>query len=167
MIKIPLGQGGTSKSIQYYSYTCKKCGVDAKNTYCEPSRTQMYDNHLCWDCNFWEQFKINNQQYSSRMTIINGHRYTPGNRTTGEFRGMAGRRFDIEYIEPSIFAGQKITTFDLWSGSTLPNELKELFPDTAQFLGAEKTQAGEITCWNPSDDKNEPYQLPCKLKGLK
>jgi hypothetical protein len=102
------------------------------------------------------------------MTIIEGHVYGPGNRTTGEMRGMAGRRFDIEYIEPSANAGKRITTFDLWSGSTLPDRLRERFPDTARFLGgAEKVELGEnahITrCWNPSSAKTEPYPLPKKL----
>jgi hypothetical protein len=102
----------------------------------------------------------------TKMTIIDGHVYTPGNRTTGSFRGMAGRRFDIEYIAPSVYAGQKITTFDLWSGSTLIKVLRARFPDTAKFLGdAEKTKAGETVCWNESDGKNDPYPLPSSLKA--
>jgi hypothetical protein len=80
-------------------------------------------------------------------------------------RGMAGRRFDIEYIDPSIYVGQRTTTFDLWSGSTMPEHLRAIFPDTARFLGgAEKVQVGETTCWNPSDHKSEPYPLPKTLK---
>lgn len=66
-------------------------------------------------------------------------------------------------------AGSRVTTFDLWSGSTLPAELAERFADTAKFLnGAERvTLSGEIqTCWEPSSNKTEPYPLPASLRGL-
>lgn len=99
------------------------------------------------------------------MTIIGSHVYSPGNRTSGEMRGMAGRRFDIEYIAPSIYAGQRITTFDLWSGSLIPERLLSKFPDTARFLGdAEKANVGGTTCWNASDRRHEPYPLPSSLR---
>lgn len=149
----------------YFKFICCKCGEEARNTYCEPAYTQMMDRLLCWNCNFWiEQEKRYDKEHPS-MTIIDGHVYGPGNRTSGEFRGMAGRRFDIEYIEPSVYAGQRITTFDLWSGSKLPHHLRAKFPDTARFLGgAEKAQVGETTCWNGSERNGEPYPLPNTLK---
>jgi hypothetical protein len=148
---------------QYYMYTCKTCGdPKARNSYLEPIGERMLAARQCWDCDYWADFEIKNEP--SKMTIIGGHVYGPGNRTTGEFRGMAGRRFDIEYLPPSIYAGQKCTTFDLWSGSAIPERLRSNFPDTARFLGgAEKANAGGTTCWNPSDHRNEPYPLPGKL----
>ena len=91
----------------------------------------MLARRLCWDCNYWHEFEAKLELEHAKMTIIDGHVYGPGNRTSGEFRGMAGRRFDIEYIEPSVHAGKRITTFDLWSGSTLPETLKARFPAIA------------------------------------
>lgn len=150
--------------IEYFAYTCSKCGAAARNTYCEPIRSRMLANRHCFSCDFWEDMDRKIARDHARMTIIAGHIYSPGNRTTGEMRGMAGRRFDIEYIEPSIHAGKRITTFDLWSGSTLPDDLKAKYPDTARFLdGAKKVQVGETTCWNPSDHRGEPYPLPLSL----
>lgn len=149
----------------YYRYTCVKCGGEGRNTYSEPSYSQMMERRLCWHCNFWLEEEKRYEKEHRKMTIIDGHVYGPGNRTTGPMRGMAGRRFDIEYIEPSIYAGQRVTTFDLWSGSTMPDHLRARFPDTARFLGgAERAQVGETTCWNPSDHKSEPYPLPNTLK---
>ncbi len=146
--------------VEYHEYTCVHCGQTAKNTYCEPHRTNMLDRRLCWHCNYWRDMERDH----TRMTIIGGHVYGPGSRTSGSFRGMAGRRFDIEYIEPSIYAGKRVTTFDLWSGSTLPEHLQKRFADTARFLsGAERVQVGDITCWNASDHREEPYPLPCTL----
>jgi hypothetical protein len=157
-----------SQSIQYHEFECSKCGMLAQNTFSEPTRTNMLTRELCFTCNFWEEQKIEFAEKHREMTIIDGHVYSPGNRTSGEFRGMAGRRFDIEYIAPSIYAGQRITTFDLWSGSTMPEELQLMFPDTAKFLnGAERVElsGGDIqTCWSPSDNKTEAYPLPQSLR---
>ncbi|NTJ46857.1 hypothetical protein G6K93_07495 [Agrobacterium rhizogenes] len=150
--------------VVYHEYTCSECSELARNTYSEPSRTHMLERRLCWDCNYWRDFEVRLANDHRTMTIINGHVYGPGNRTSGSMRGMAGRRFDIEFVEPSIHAGKRVTTFDLWSGSTLPDRLKEKFPDTAKFLGgAERCQVGETMCWNPSDRQEEPYPLPRTL----
>lgn len=149
---------------KYYKYTCTRCGGEGRNSYVEPIGSRLLEKRICWDCDYWENFERRLERDHPKMTIIAGHVYSPGNRTSGEFRGMAGRRFDIEYVEPSVHAGKRITTFDLWSGSSLPDTLKSKFPDTAKFLGgAEKAQVGETTCWNPSEQKAEPYPLPRSL----
>lgn len=151
----------------YFKYTCVKCGNEGRNTYSEPSYTQMMERRLCWNCNYWVEEEKRYEKDHRSMTIIDGHVYRPGNRTTGSMRGMAGRRFDIEYIEPSLYAGQRITTFDLWSGSTMPSHLRDKFPDTARFLdGAERVQVGETTCWNHSSRSGVPYPLPSSLKAI-
>lgn len=154
--------------VQYHEFECSECGETAQNTYTEPSRTNMLERLLCFHCNYWRDFEKRLEADHRHMTIISGHVYGSGSRTSGSFLGMAGRRFDIEYVEPSAFAGKRITTFDLWSGSALPEKLAAKFPDTATFLGnARKAQAGDITCWNPSDGQSEPYPLPKTLAGLK
>lgn len=153
------------RGVQYHSFVCVECGAEATNTYCEPHRTDMLERRLCWTCNFWRDFVVKNAPGKAEMTIIDGHIYSPGNRTTGSIRGMAGRRFDIEYVEPSAYAGQRITTFDLWSGSTMPESIRPLFPDTARFLNnARRADVGGTGCWNPSDSRDEPYPLPRSLR---
>lgn len=160
----PIKANWNTDGVQYHEYTCVECGALGQNTYCEPHRTDMLDRRLCWSCNYWRDFEVRLERDHTRMTIIDGHVYGPGSRTSGSFRGMAGRRFDIEYIEPSIHAGKRVTTFDLWSGSTLPDHLQKRFADTARFLGgAERAQVGDTTCWNPSDHREEPYPLPRTL----
>lgn len=152
--------------VEYHQYECDTCGKTAANTYMEPARSQMLERQLCWHCNYWREFEVRLEKDHSHMTIIDGHVYGPGSRTSGPMRGMAGRRFDIEYIAPSVHAGKRITTFDLWSGSNLPDDLAAKYPDTARFLGgAEKVEMeGDIKrCWNPSGRQGEPYPLPSKL----
>jgi hypothetical protein len=152
------------RGVQYHRFTCVQCGEEARNTYCEPHRTDMLERRLCWGCNYWRDFVEKESARKASMTIIEGHVYGPGNRTSGAFRGMAGRRFDIEYIASSIYAGQRCTTFDLWSGATIPAPLREQFPDTARFLsGARKADSSGTTCWNPSSHGEEPYPPPSAL----
>lgn len=160
---LPLGVGGTPRDTLYHEFECSQCGKTARNSYCEPIRTEMLQWLLCFHCHYWRDFELKTNPV--RTTIIEGHIYSPGNRTQGEWRGMAGRRFDIEYIEPSVYAGQRCTTFDLWSGGAMPEELRIKFPDTARFLGgAHKVQVGEMTCFNGSDLKSEPYPLPQEIE---
>lgn len=151
---------------EYVNVTCSKCGKTGKNSYCEPDASQMVERKLCFGCNLWTN-RFAGLAGKVGTTIIEGHLYTPGNRTSGSFRGMAGRRFDIEYLHGPL-AGQRITTFDLWSGGELPEWLKPQWPDTAKFLnGAERVDLGKggiyESAFNPSQGKNEPYPLPKTL----
>jgi len=160
--------GMRAKEGPYYGYTCSKCGEPARNTYCEPERTRMLERRMCFTCDYWTEFEKKLERDYGRMTIICGNVYTPGNRMSGAFRGMAGRRFDIEYLKWSIYAGQRITTFDLWSGGTLPDNLRVKYPDTAKFLnGAERVTFGEGAAWDESDYRAETYPLPSSLKAIK
>lgn len=157
---------------EYTSFKCSKCGEAATNSYSEPYYTMMAEQKLCFGCCFWTIFDKEMEKDHKFSTIIEGNTYGLGNRTSGSFRGMGGRRFDIEYIEPSAFAGKRITTFDLWSGGQMPDWLRTKWPDTAKFLdGAERADLGKggiyEACWNPSQSRDEPYPLPNTLEGLK
>ena len=149
---------------QYFSYTCSRCGKDTTNSYHEPTGSRMLAARHCFHCDDWAEQQLRMERDHDRMTIIGGRIYGPGSRTSGSFRGMAGRRFDIEFIEPSRFAGKRITTFDLWAGGDMPDDLREKFPDTAKFLGgAHEALVGDTACWNPSDRRAVAYPLPNTL----
>lgn len=149
---------------QYYGYVCSECGAEATNSYMEPHGSRMLAARHCFYCDLAVEREERLSRDHDRMVVIGGRIYGPGNRTSGSFRGMAGRRFDIEFIAPSKHDGKRITTFDLWAGETLTEKQRERYPDTARFLdGAHQAQVGETTCWNPSDGKGEPYPLPRSL----
>lgn len=113
----------------------------------------MDSDGLCFTCAFWS---VKADTPPHKRTIIEGRSYGPGNRTSGSYRGMGGRRFDIEY-----FDGRRITTYDLWSGGKIPALWRDQFPDNARFLGAaEAVRVGDVTCWNPSDQTAPAYPLP-------
>ena len=136
--------------------TCPVCGFPARPT-TKRQRPGAIDrireqHGYCFLCAFWE-----NRARSHPRTVIDGYVYTPGTRTKGRFRGMAGRRFDIEY-----FDGTRITTRDLWGGGEVPEAFRDRIPDTARFLGAERVKVGETTCWNASPDNRPEYPRPGK-----
>lgn len=112
-------------------------------------------HNVCFHCAHWEMHIEH-----PTPVIIDGTMYTPGGATTGGFRGMGGRRFDIEFTS-GLYVGQKITTFDLWSGGTMPQYWREKIPDNAKFLnGAERVDLPHVetsTCWEGSNTKAEPY----------
>lgn len=134
--------------------TCTHCQAEGFSTnYCDcPEKKRMDRDGLCFECAFWSL-----RAESENPTVINGCFYTPGNRTSGSMRGMAGRRFDIEYIKD----GRRITTFDLWSGGQIPEDWRDKIPDTARFLGgASDHDVGGTLCWDGSDRKAPTYPLP-------
>lgn len=153
----------------YITITCCRCGEVGENSYSEPYASQMVERQMCFTCSHWTDYDIDlTKGKHSRETIIDGSVYGPGNRTSGSFRGMAGRRFDIEYIGTSAWAGKRITTFDLWSSGQMPDWLRAKWPDTARFLnGAERAEfpPGGLyeAAWNSSNTRNEPYPLPREI----
>ena len=149
---------------QTWRFTCSACGKSAENTYSEPSYSRMLMRGMCFTCDFWTEKAKELRQNIGRVTIIDGATYFPGSGTSGPHRGMAGRRFDIEYIKPSEFAGRRITCEDLWSGGVIPEIFRGDLPDTARFInGAEKVQVGDITCFNPSEPSGDRYSPASSL----
>lgn len=147
--------GNLTNAVKRASAPCAICGaVEFSVSYgkCR-EKTRMDRDGLCFICAFWEL-----RAEAGCPTVIEHCVYTPGRRTSGEFRGCAGRRFDIEYLD-----GRRITTFDLWVGGVIPERWRKRLPDTARFLnGAELVQVGETTYFNHSRnaDLPPPYPLP-------
>lgn len=132
--------------------TCRCCGEEYREDYLSCAElTRMQRDGICFICAFWSL-----RADQGGKTVIDGCFYSPGRRTSGEFRGCAGRRFDIEYLD-----GKRITTFDLWVGGVIPERWRSALPDTARFLnGAERARVGEITCFDPSSNDSPPFPLP-------
>lgn len=123
---------------------CKNCGEKNYSTsYMDCAEKRRMDaDGVCFTCAFW-LLKADH----GGETIIDGGYYSPGNRTSGPMRGMAGRRFDIEY-----FDGRIITTHDLWFCGVVPEWCRDRLPDTARFInGARRSNIiGGGCAWNSS-----------------
>jgi hypothetical protein len=156
----------------YVEVTCSRCGEKDWNSFTEPHRTHMVERQLCFGCDLWfdraQEMRSRAENGLSCRTIIEHHLYTPGERTSGSFRGLGGRRFDIEYIPPSKFAGEIITCRDLWSAGKMPEYMWEEFPDTAKFHDAGFVKIGEVGAWNntPNDRNNWLGQIVLQIEWL-
>lgn len=147
--------------MTYITITCIKCGEVGKNSYVSPIKEQMAERKLCFSCNHWTNYAEKTKPGDD--TTIEHRVYTPGNGSPGgRWNGMAGRRFDIEYLPNSAHAGKKITTYDLWHGGQLPEWLWSQFPDTAKFLdGAGFVDMGNgHGAFDSTPNKAEKYPSP-------
>lgn len=146
---------------------CPLCHVPYFTTcYGGDTGKRMAETGYCFSCAHYSD-AIRGWQ---NKTIIGGHIYGIGSdRKTGSFLGMGGRRFDVEFIEPSPYAGARVTTHDLWSGGGVPPYWRSQLQDTARFLGdADRANASGTICWNPSDNSLHPvYPPPSSLKNWK
>lgn len=137
--------------------TCVICGKpsDQHKYYSKSAEAGvMLEHKLCFSCAFWEL-----RARAGCKTVIDGAVYSPGPRTAGAMLGMAGRRFDIEYIAD----GRRITTFDLWYGGVIPVAFRERIPDTARFINqARRATVGDSVCWDASDPKAERFPAPTR-----
>ncbi len=139
----------------YPNKICASCGKTYRESYGPSAELdRMIADGICFICAYWENRAEKPLPFAA--TTIDGCVYHPGNRTSGELRGCAGRRFDIEY-----FDGRRVTTFDLWVTGAIPEKYRDRMPDTARFLnGAERVQVGDTECFNPSRYAAESYPLP-------
>lgn len=127
------------------STPCRDCGEANYWTGFSGEMKPVIDAEgICFTCAFWRVAVTKKHD-----TVIAGRIYSPGDvnkKPGGQFNGMAGRRFEIEY-----FDGRRIVTHDLWSGSEIPAKYREQIPDTARFLGgAGFVKIGDGGAWNPS-----------------
>lgn len=144
---------------------CSRCGdvAEPSNGYRQSRITDLMTEHrICFGCAHGEEQAEN---YAAGRTpgllIIGGAIYSADKRQcvplgnadpspTARWRGMAGRRFDIERLDGSA----PFSCYSLWYGRTVDPAMRDRMPDNARFLhGAERTQAGDITCFNPSRER--------------
>lgn len=134
---------------------CSKKGFH--NKYMGHEGKRMVRTGECFECAFWEL-----RCKAGADLVINHFVYSIGYEPADEdarYRarqrsdlGMSGRRFDIEF-----FDGRKYTTHNLWAGGEIPERFRVRLPDTARFISGERAQVGDITCWNPTDERTPAY----------
>jgi hypothetical protein len=105
------------------SIPCKICGAeDFRNDLTGDIGERMRREIICHACAFWLTHADN-----GCPLVIKHHVYVAAPETEGR-RGMAGRRFEIEYLD-----GRRVTAANLWSRGLVPERFRALIPDTARF----------------------------------
>lgn len=118
-------------------YICSICGdLFEKSTAKGEDEHRMEKDHLCFDCALWA-----NRADKENPLVIDGIRYSLG---PGNWGGMAGRRFVIEY-----FDGRIVETKDLWCNGEVPDYFRDRIPDTARFLGGAHFDR-DVKAWQSS-----------------
>ncbi|WP_186187951.1 hypothetical protein [Burkholderia gladioli] len=111
---------------------CRQCGAIESLQYCEPHKSQMVESGKCFHCNHWDQEA---KKADPRRLIIDGHIYSDGgnqpNASRKDWLGFGGAVWKIERD------GRVWQTNNLWSGSTVPQEYRDSFPDNARFVREE------------------------------
>ena len=139
-------------------FNCSWCNEPVQSTsYSAPYGPRMESEKLCFSCVHWDIEAGRTDDY--RRIVIDAYCYgvgekePPKNGRSNGMWGFGGRRFDIE-----LFTGERFTTHNLWGGGQIPERFRDRMPDNARFLGgASKAQVGDTTCWDSSNDRNEPY----------
>lgn len=96
-------------------------------------RELMEEKQLCFNCAFWmmkwEQDTQERPQHT--VVIINGMHYVvhPEFTTNGFMKGFGGAHFKIKFHN-----GTEVETTNLWCQGEIPDHLKHLFPDNAEFI---------------------------------
>lgn len=107
---------------------CVECGCVFGTNYCEPYKSIMIRDNVCFGCNHWREMMQHNG--STRQAIINGSHYLvcAENSNPSRWNGHGGRKFSIRFND-----GREITTTNLWSQGDIPKHFKDRLKDNAKF----------------------------------
>lgn len=96
-------------------------------------REIMEEKQFCFNCAFWIwQWELDTQSRPQHQVVItNGMHYIIGPESTmnGFMKGFGGAYFKIKFHD-----GTEVETTNLWCQGEIPNHLKHLFPDNAEFI---------------------------------
>lgn len=105
---------------------CRECGLMFATTYCEPEKSKLLAQNICFTCNHWrELLKCQNP-----IRVRSGH-YQDGGAKAGrtDFNGFGGRVFRVR-----MFDGKEFETNNMWFQGTIPAHFRERLPDNAEFI---------------------------------
>ena len=104
---------------------CIVCGkeFDGKAYYGE------YSDCCCHEC-FIKKFWNNIIAEKDEHIVVDGTCYAIVSSPINGFRGFGGRRFKIKMLD----TGDVIETNNLWYQGEVPEEYRDLLPNTAQFI---------------------------------
>jgi len=109
---------------------CRECGQPDKAAYMEPTRSEMINFQLCFNCHFWTD-KVKTRDLPIKVRV-NGVAYSIGvekKRFDCEFRGFGGTKFTVQFND-----GRLVETTNLWCSGAIPTHFRTRLPDNAVFL---------------------------------
>ena len=119
---------------------CKLCHKpsEPENYIRDRIREIMEEKQLCFNCAFWLwQHELDTQEREPHTAVIvEGTHYVIGSETKSKstfFRGFGGAHFKIKFHD-----GTEVETTNLWCQGEIPEHLRHLLPDNAEFLNTKE-----------------------------
>ncbi|MCH8247057.1 MAG: hypothetical protein IH951_11695 [Bacteroidetes bacterium] len=108
---------------------CTSCGQLA-NVDNKTNTDELRERQLCFFCDNW--LHHTKSPKSPLVAIIEGHFYTinPNEGHPSSCKGFGGRPHHIHWFNER----EDRNTSNLWHGGKIPEHLKDLFPDNAEFV---------------------------------
>lgn len=133
---------------------CQKCG-EGEAQFSDGSKKDGTYRLICETClnkKFWSEYiaarQIGDKLSDGRLVArIEGRHYVLGNENEPGFRGCAGHKFTIKFIN-GPHAGQVVDTTNLWHQGSIPEDYQAYLPDNAEFVPQPKTSLLEGTYAN-------------------
>jgi hypothetical protein len=111
---------------------CQECGDEIDFRF--SNYRELQERRVCFSCNFWLKRVTELQSGDKRYLSLGGVFHSVAtfgflNRGNPEWRGYAGRRWRITYLD-----GSEETTDDLWCRGRIPDRFKDRLKDNIKSL---------------------------------
>ena len=110
-------------------FTCQHCGKEERVGRWSHG-AELREKRLCFNCDFYLSWRDEAAGRSGDMFVAEGTLYAAleePDGAHGRTLGCGGRSFRIDYLD----GRPARITRNLWTQGAVPDEFKELFPDTA------------------------------------
>lgn len=116
---------------------CSVCHTKLFSVWESPYKEGMLRHHRCWTCNYWMENRPGNS------LVVEGHVYSVGSESDS-FKGFGGRTFNYKMKG----SDEVKSSSNLWSRGQVPEHLRHLWPDNAEFVdGSKWHRVGDISCF--------------------
>ena len=113
--------------------SCVECGKSDKANFREPTRSEMIEGQLCFNCLFWARL-VRERESCNQETMVTedySHRIAKPSKpaTYTGFLGHGGARVRVLFDD-----GRVIDTNDLWYQGVVPSHFRDRLPPNAQVI---------------------------------
>lgn len=112
---------------------CVECGDVLKADYCEPYKSQILAEKVCFSCLFWRDYAKKASDPSS-VRVGGQHYWIKPDRPGSACLGHGGAEFLIRFTDGRDVTRRTVVTHNLWAQSRIPDHFRDRLPDNAEFV---------------------------------
>jgi len=110
---------------------CSCCGELFTTNYCEPTKSELMAQKICFHCHFWKGYV--REKDNPKFARIKGTHYcVEKSANVGRdvrWNGFGGTKFTVRWMD-----GRQESTNNLWCQGDIPDRFKNDLPDNAEFI---------------------------------